>query len=99
MATNTTAVAKQVRSQQWAQQITDCQNRPVGMKVIDWCDANGIILPKLTTITGLSRFGHSVWNLWNKRKLSLVIEITGFFLYRCMLQKIITDNYRRDCRR
>ena len=51
MATNTTAVAKQVRLQQWAQQITDCQNRPVGMKVIDWCDANGIILPKLTTIT------------------------------------------------
>ena len=48
MATNTTAVAKQVRLQQWAQQITDCQNRPVGMKVIDWCDANGIILPKLT---------------------------------------------------
>ena len=47
MATNTTAVAKQVRLQQWAQQITDCQNRPVGMKVIDWCDANGIILPKL----------------------------------------------------
>lgn len=45
------------------------QNRPVGMKVIDWCDANGIILPKLTTITGLSRFGNSVWNLWNKRKL------------------------------
>ena len=37
------------------------------MKVIDWCDANGIILPKLTTITGLSRFGHSVWNLWNFR--------------------------------
>lgn len=70
MATNTTAVAKQVRLQQWAQQITDCQNRPVGMKVIDWCDANGIILPKLTTITGLSRFGNSVWNLWNKRKLS-----------------------------
>lgn len=69
MATNTTAVAKQVRLQQWAQQITDCQNRPVGMKVIDWCDANGIILPKLTTITGLSRFGNSVWNLWNKRKL------------------------------
>lgn len=69
MATNTTAVVKQVRLQQWAQQITDCQNRPVGMKVIDWCDANGIILPKLTTITGLSRFGHSVWNLWNKRKL------------------------------
>lgn len=62
-------LAKQVRLQQWAQQITDCQNRPVGMKVIDWCDANGIILPKLTTITGLSRFGNSVWNLWNKRKL------------------------------
>ena len=57
MATNTTAVAKQVRLQQWAQQITDCQNRPVGMKVIDWCDANGIILPKLTAI----------WNLWNFR--------------------------------
>lgn len=43
MATNTTAVAKQVRLQQWAQQITDCQNRPVGMKVIDWCDANSIL--------------------------------------------------------
>ena len=39
----------------------------VGMKAIDWCDANGIIIPKLTAITGLSRFGHSVWNLWNFR--------------------------------
>lgn len=72
MATNTTAVAKQVRLQQWAQQIKDCQNRPVGMKVIDWCDANGIILPKLTTITGLSRFGHSVWNLMEQKKTSFV---------------------------
>lgn len=81
MATNTTAVAKQVRLQQWAQQITDCQNRPVGMKVIDWCDANGIILPKLTTITGLSRFGHSVWNLWNKRKhgISRLFMIGDFY--------------------
>lgn len=75
MATNTTAVAKQVRLQQWAQQITDCQNRPVGMKVIDWCDANGIILPRLTTITGLSRFGNSVWNLWNKRKETSFVEL------------------------
>ena len=29
MATNTTAVAKQVRLQQWAQQITDCQRHPI----------------------------------------------------------------------
>lgn len=42
MTTNTTAVAKQVRMQQWAQQITDCQNRPTGMNVDEWCDANGI---------------------------------------------------------
>ena len=53
------------------------------MKVIDWCDANGIILPKLTTITGLSRFGHSVWNLWNGSADNFLDrgEIVGYYIH------------------
>ena len=35
-------VATQVRMQQWAEQIRNCQNRPEDMDVATWCSQNGI---------------------------------------------------------
>lgn len=42
MKTETSIVAEQVRLQQWAEQIRDCQNRPADMDVASWCRQNGI---------------------------------------------------------
>ena len=40
MATQTSLVAQQIRLQQWAEQIRDCQSRPKGMDVETWCARN-----------------------------------------------------------
>lgn len=42
MNSETTMVAEQCRLQEWAAQIMDCQNRPAGMSVVEWCACNGI---------------------------------------------------------
>ena len=42
MKSQTSLVAKQYRLQTWAAQIQDCQNRPEGMSVDDWCHQNNI---------------------------------------------------------
>ena len=42
MSSQTSLVAKQCRIQSWALQIKDCQNRPVGMTVGEWCIQNNI---------------------------------------------------------
>lgn len=42
MSSETTAVAVQYRLQEWAAQIRECQNRPAGMSVVDWCASHGI---------------------------------------------------------
>ena len=42
MSSETTMVAEQYRLQEWAAQIRECQNRPAGMSVIDWCACHGI---------------------------------------------------------
>lgn len=42
MATQTSLVAQQIRLQQWAEQIRDCQNRPKGMDVETWCAQNNL---------------------------------------------------------
>ena len=42
MKSQTSLVAKQFRLQTWASQIQDCQNRPSGMSVDEWCDLNNI---------------------------------------------------------
>ena len=42
MSSEITAVAVQYRLQEWAAQIRECQNRPTGMSVIDWCAGHGI---------------------------------------------------------
>ena len=42
MSSQTSLVAKQCRIQSWALQIKDCQNRPAGMTVGEWCIQNNI---------------------------------------------------------
>lgn len=42
MSSETTMVAEQYRLQEWATQIRECQNRPAGMSVVDWCACHGI---------------------------------------------------------
>ena len=42
MNTQTSLVAEQIRLQQWADQIRDCQNRPSDMKVDAWCQERGV---------------------------------------------------------
>ena len=42
MNSATKAVAVQYRLHDWAKQIRECQNRPAGMSVVDWCVSHGI---------------------------------------------------------
>ena len=42
MKTQTTAAARQQRLNSWAQMVHECQNRPIGMTVDEWCAANSI---------------------------------------------------------
>lgn len=40
MNSTTSLIARQCRLHQWAEQIRDCQNRPDGMPVSEWCSLN-----------------------------------------------------------
>ena len=42
MRSETTLAAEQFRLQEWTAQVRDCQNRPDGMSVADWCACNGL---------------------------------------------------------
>ena len=42
MKSQTSLVAQQTRLSEWAEQIKDCQNRPQGMKIDEWCQLHGI---------------------------------------------------------
>ena len=42
MSSETTLMAGQCRLQEWAAQIRDCQSRPSGMSVVEWCAGHGI---------------------------------------------------------
>ena len=42
MNSATTAVAVHYRLKERAEQIRECQNRPAGMSVVDWCASHGI---------------------------------------------------------
>lgn len=42
MKTQTSAVARQQRLRSWAQMIQECQARPIGMSVDEWCEAHSI---------------------------------------------------------
>ena len=42
MKSQTSLVAQQTRLNQWAEQIRECNSRPKGMTVDEWCLENGI---------------------------------------------------------
>ena len=42
MISGTSMVAADFRLQEWAAQIGECQSRPPGMSVVDWCAWHGI---------------------------------------------------------
>ena len=42
MSSETTLMAEQCRLREWAAQIRDCQSRPSGMSVVEWCAGHGI---------------------------------------------------------
>lgn len=42
MATETHLAARQFRLQQWAAMVHECNSRPGGMKITDWCREHGI---------------------------------------------------------
>lgn len=42
MKTQTSMAARSCRLQEWAQMIRDCNDRPIGMSVSEWCQANSI---------------------------------------------------------
>lgn len=42
MKSQTSLVAQQTRLSEWAEQIRECNNRPQGMTVGDWCQSQGI---------------------------------------------------------
>ncbi|MEG0109077.1 MAG: IS66 family insertion sequence element accessory protein TnpB [Lachnospiraceae bacterium] len=45
MKTNTSIVAREYRLQEWAEQIRDCQSRPIEMSVSAWCRGHEISVP------------------------------------------------------
>lgn len=42
MNSETSIIAAQTRLSQWTDDIRDCQNRPAGMKIEEWCSLHGI---------------------------------------------------------
>ncbi len=42
MKSHTSLVAQQTRLSEWAEQVSDCQNRPQGMKIDEWCQLHNI---------------------------------------------------------
>ena len=42
MKTQTSIAARSCRLKEWAQMIQECNHRPVGMSVSEWCQANSI---------------------------------------------------------
>lgn len=42
MKSHTSLVAQQTRLSEWAEQIRDCQSRPQGMKIDEWCQLHDI---------------------------------------------------------
>lgn len=42
MKSHTSLVAQQTRLSEWAELVRDCQNRPQGMKIDEWCQLHDI---------------------------------------------------------
>ena len=53
MKSHTSLIAQQTRLNEWAELIRDCQSRPQGMKIDEWCQLHDI-----TKFCGLAIWGH-----------------------------------------
>lgn len=42
MKSQTSLIAQQTRLSEWTEQIKECQTRPQGMKIDEWCQMHGI---------------------------------------------------------
>lgn len=42
MNSHTSLVAQQTRLSEWAEMVRNCQNRPQGMKIEEWCQQHDI---------------------------------------------------------
>ena len=42
MKSHTSLIAQQTRLSEWAELVRDCQNRPQGMKIDEWCQLHDI---------------------------------------------------------
>ena len=42
MKSHTSLIAQQTRLNEWAELIRDCQSRPQGMKIDEWCQLHDI---------------------------------------------------------
>ena len=60
MEIETTIAARQYRLMEWADQIRDCQSRPNGMSVDEWCHTHEISLRRII-ITGFRKSAKPVW--------------------------------------
>ena len=47
MKSHTSLVAQQTRLSEWADMVRDCQNRPQGMKIDEWCQLHDITKAKM----------------------------------------------------
>ncbi|MCR1842963.1 hypothetical protein [Murimonas intestini] len=54
MKSHTSLVAQQTRLSEWAELVRDCQNRPQGMKIDEWCHLHDIM---------------KAWYYWRLRKV------------------------------
>ena len=71
MKSHTSLVAQQTRLSEWADMVRDCQNRPQGMKIDEWCqlhDITWIFLSQETQIPvtwkPVFRSGNHHWLAW-----------------------------------
>ena len=42
MKSQTSLIAKQIRMQQWAEDVAECNSRPAGMTIDEWCSEHGM---------------------------------------------------------
>ncbi len=73
MKSQTSLVASNVRLQEWAAQIHDCQNRPNGMDVITWCQQHQI--SKATYYYRLRKVREAFLDLADQEDIPSFVEI------------------------
>ncbi len=56
MKSYTSLVAQQTRLSEWADLIRDCQNRPQGMKIDEWCQLHDITIPFLIQLRSYNEY-------------------------------------------